>query len=279
MVVTGRDVLHVRDGESRVLLDARRRDRASTTSATAPGRLGLRRRAAVHAVQRARQPVPGEIWRIPVRGRRRRPSRAACCGRTGSASLPTARSAYGSDYARSCVLAWDVAADGSLSSPRVFAEMPAGSADGMAVDEEGGVWVATGEGGKRGALHAGRLARPHAGRPGAVRVEPLLRRRRHARRLRHDRRRQAAPRPGRTCRGCRSRRRACSQPGPQQRRHTLRFLERPGARSRAARATLPVRDRGPAAGLVGTRARGHGSRGCRPRRSACAVANGSPPRR
>jgi sugar lactone lactonase YvrE len=42
------------------------------------------------------------------------------------------------------VLAWDVAANGSLSSPRTFAEMSAGSADGLAVDEEGGVWVATG---------------------------------------------------------------------------------------------------------------------------------------
>ena len=43
------------------------------------------------------------------------------------------------------MLAWDVAADGSLTSPRTFAETPAGSADGLAVDTEGGVWVATGE--------------------------------------------------------------------------------------------------------------------------------------
>jgi sugar lactone lactonase YvrE len=31
-----------------------------------------------------------------------------------------------------------------LTSPRTFAEMPAGSADGLAVDQEGGVWVALG---------------------------------------------------------------------------------------------------------------------------------------
>ena len=52
------------------------------------------------------------------------------------------------------MLAWDVTADGSLVAPRVFAEMPAGSADGLAVDEEGGVWVATGEGGKVVRFHA-----------------------------------------------------------------------------------------------------------------------------
>jgi gluconolactonase len=60
---------------------------------------------------------------------------------------PEGSTAYGSDYARSCVLAWDVGDDGSLSSPRMFAELPAGSADGLAADQEGGVWVASGAAG------------------------------------------------------------------------------------------------------------------------------------
>jgi sugar lactone lactonase YvrE len=50
---------------------------------------------------------------------------------------------YVSDYARKRVLACDLAGGGS----RVFAQMPRGSADGLAVDAEGGVWVALGEGG------------------------------------------------------------------------------------------------------------------------------------
>ena len=93
---------------------------------------------------RGEAPVPGEIWRIPVQGDVA-PVAEGVLWANGIGFSPDGTVAYGSDYARSCVLAWDVAADGSLTSPRTFAEMPAGSADGMAVDSEGGVWVATGE--------------------------------------------------------------------------------------------------------------------------------------
>ena len=47
---------------------------------------------------------------------------------------------YVCDYAHGTVLAHG-SADG------IFARVPAGSADGLAVDESGGVWVAMGEGG------------------------------------------------------------------------------------------------------------------------------------
>ena len=45
---------------------------------------------------------------------------------------------YACDYSHAAVLAGD---------GEVFARSPAGSADGLAVDEQGGVWVATGEAG------------------------------------------------------------------------------------------------------------------------------------
>ncbi len=50
---------------------------------------------------------------------------------------------YVSDYARRCVLSVPFA--GGAAS--VFADSPRGSADGLAIDAEGGVWVALGEGG------------------------------------------------------------------------------------------------------------------------------------
>ena len=60
---------------------------------------------------------------------------------------PDGATIYASDYAHSHVLAWDVGDDGGLSGRRVFAAAPAGSCDGLAVDQGGGVLVALGEGG------------------------------------------------------------------------------------------------------------------------------------
>ena len=144
LIVTGRDVTHVRDGETRVLLDV--------DGVTGFNDLGTAPDGSVYVGSlrfmpfKGEQPVPGEIWRIPPEGDAA-PVAGGVLWANGIGFSPDGAIAYGSDYARSCVLAWDVAADGSLAAPRVFAEMPAGSADGLAVDEEGGVWVATGEGG------------------------------------------------------------------------------------------------------------------------------------
>ena len=45
------------------------------------------------------------------------------------------------------MLAHDLDADGTGTNRRVFARMPKGNPDGLAVDESGGVWVALGSGG------------------------------------------------------------------------------------------------------------------------------------
>lgn len=62
---------------------------------------------------------------------------------------PDGRTAYVCDYQHHRVLATDVDGDGALSEQvRTFATAPAGHAcDGLAVDAEGGVWVATAQGG------------------------------------------------------------------------------------------------------------------------------------
>ena len=59
----------------------------------------------------------------------------------------TARTMYASDYAHAHVLAWDVNDDGGCQAGGCSPRPPAGSCDGLAVDGEGGVLVALGEGG------------------------------------------------------------------------------------------------------------------------------------
>jgi sugar lactone lactonase YvrE len=142
LIVTGRDVSHVRDGESRTLLalDGVTGFNDLATADDGSVYVGALR---FHPFK-GETPAPGEIWRIGPAGEAA-PAGGGVLWANGIGFAPDGRVAYGSDYARRCVLAWDVGDDGSLSNARTFAEMPAGSADGLAVDVEGGVWVATGD--------------------------------------------------------------------------------------------------------------------------------------
>jgi gluconolactonase len=144
VIVTGRDVQHVRDGESRPLLSL---DGVAGFNdlATAPDGSVYVGSLRFHPFA-GDAPVPGEIWRIPPEGDAT-PVAGGVLWANGIGFSPDGATAYGSDYARSCVLAWDMGSDGSLTSPRTFVEMPEGSADGLAIDAEGGVWVAAGDAG------------------------------------------------------------------------------------------------------------------------------------
>jgi sugar lactone lactonase YvrE len=72
----------------------------------------------------------------------------------GIGLAPDGRTIYLSDYARQRVLSTDLQG----GEMREFAASPEGSADGLAVDVEGGVWVALGEGGGVARFHPdGRL--------------------------------------------------------------------------------------------------------------------------
>jgi sugar lactone lactonase YvrE len=144
LVVTGRDVQHVRDGKSRTLLSLEGVT-GFNDLATAPDGSVYVGALRFHPFA-GEAPVPGEIWRIAPAAEAA-PVAGGVLWANGIGFSPDGRVAYGSDYARACVLAWDVGDDGGLSSPRTFAEVPAASADGLAVDEEGGVWVAAGAAG------------------------------------------------------------------------------------------------------------------------------------
>lgn len=55
---------------------------------------------------------------------------------------PDRKLLYHSDSSTRALWVYDVASDGSVKDRRVFAKMPEGMPDGMAVDAEGGAWVA-----------------------------------------------------------------------------------------------------------------------------------------
>lgn len=60
----------------------------------------------------------------------------------GPAVSPDGRTLYHNDSAAKTIYAFDLAADGEISGKRVFARTNEGYPDGMAVDAEGGLWVA-----------------------------------------------------------------------------------------------------------------------------------------
>jgi gluconolactonase len=87
-------------------------------------------------------PVAGEVWHVPAGDEPRVLARDVLWP-NGIGRSPDGGTLYVSDFAQSLVLAYD--ADGA--GRRIFARAPRGSCDGLAVDADGGVWVALGPGG------------------------------------------------------------------------------------------------------------------------------------
>lgn len=135
LVVSGRDVLHVHDGEQRTLLGA-----VEGVTGFNDLAVGLDGGVYVGALRfkpfAGEAPKPGQVWRIYVDGAS--PVLEGIDWPNGIGFSPDGATMYACDYAHGTVLT----GDGS-----VFARSPAGSADGLAVDETGGVWVAMGKGG------------------------------------------------------------------------------------------------------------------------------------
>ncbi len=142
-VVSGRTVLHVApDGSQRELL-------AGGEDVTGYNDLGSTPGGELLAGVLRYRPLAGEA---PREGRllalaRDGSSRVLCdevLWPNGIGVAPDGHTVYLSDYARRCVLVTDLAG----APAQVFATMPEGcSTDGLALDADGGVWVALGEGG------------------------------------------------------------------------------------------------------------------------------------
>jgi gluconolactonase len=94
-----------------------------------------------NALERDAKPVPGDLYRIDPDGT------ATVVGEgyqvsNGLGFSPDGKLLYHADSPPNAIYAYDVAADRTLKNRRVFAKVPEGYPDGLAVDAEGGVWVA-----------------------------------------------------------------------------------------------------------------------------------------
>jgi sugar lactone lactonase YvrE len=141
VVASGRDLVRlVPGGEARQLLAVEGVTGFNDIQADVEGGVlagGLRYRPF-----KGEDPVPGSVWRL----RRDGLSEELFGGvlwPNGIGLSPDGATVYVSDYQRACVLAWDGGREA-----RVHARAPDGaSCDGLAVDDEGGLWVALGQGG------------------------------------------------------------------------------------------------------------------------------------
>lgn len=147
LVVSGRDVSHVRDGASRTLFADPAIAGLNDLTVDPDGNLivGILR---FHPFA-GESPVPGEFVRVAHDGSASVVMDGVAWA-NGCAYSPEGNTLYACDYHRGIVLAADRQADGSYGPSRVVVTSPSGDADGMAVDETGALWVALGSGGAVG---------------------------------------------------------------------------------------------------------------------------------
>ncbi len=145
LVISGRDVCHVREGTTRVLLG---RESCSSLGfndlfTASAGRVLV---GSLRSDPFADGPrVPGSLHRIELDGTAS--ELYGDVGLTNGIGLsPDGRTLYHSDTASTAILAHDLTAEGKATNRRVFARVD-GMPDGLAVDEEGGVWIAVYGGG------------------------------------------------------------------------------------------------------------------------------------
>jgi gluconolactonase len=90
--------------------------------------------------------TPGDVWRIERDGQKTRIYDQVSFA-NGIGFSPDERTLYQSNYDERVILAHSLADDGQWVNRRVFASVPRGNPDGLAVDERGQVWVALASGG------------------------------------------------------------------------------------------------------------------------------------
>jgi D-xylonolactonase len=144
IVVSGRNICHVLNGESRIIFDLEDVPGFNDLFTDEQGRILVgSMRSDPFSPQGER--VTGELYRIESEGRATQLYGDVALT-NGIGFSPDARRLYHSDTSRDQIIAHDVATDGSCSKRRVFASpfRP----DGLAVDEDEGVWVASYGGGR-----------------------------------------------------------------------------------------------------------------------------------
>lgn len=140
VVVSGRDIVHVRDGENRTLLADDTVPGWNDICADSAGRVYAGSiRFAVFDLDA--DPVPGELWRIDRDG-----EATVLYGDVvhpnGVVLSPGERTIYHSDTRQGVILVHTLDDDGVATNRRAF-HYPPGAPDGMALDSQGLLWVAS----------------------------------------------------------------------------------------------------------------------------------------
>jgi sugar lactone lactonase YvrE len=139
IVISGRNICHVRDGETRVLFEREDIPGFNDLFTDARGRVYCgSMRADPFKTEGER--TPGELWRLDAAG--------AAVELYGDVSLtngiglsPDGRLLYHSDTAAQHIVVHELTPDGRAKDRRAIDVAP-GFPDGLAVDEEGVIWVA-----------------------------------------------------------------------------------------------------------------------------------------
>ena len=145
IVVSGRNVCHVRNGSSRVVFAPDDVPSFNDLFVDSEGRIlvGSQR---FDPFDRSAGAPPGELYRVDAEGRGTK--LYGDVGLTNGIGLsPDGSRLYHCDTDRNEVLAHDFTAEGGVANRSVFAKLPRGDPDGLAVDEAGYVWVAAFGGG------------------------------------------------------------------------------------------------------------------------------------
>jgi sugar lactone lactonase YvrE len=140
VVVSGRDIVHVRDGENRTMFSIEGLPGWNDICTDSAGRVyaGSVRFAVFDPDATV---VPGELWRIDREG----DARCLYDGilhANGVVLSPGEQTIYHSDTRNNVILVHTIAGDGTAGDRRAF-HFPPGAPDGMAVDAQGLLWVAS----------------------------------------------------------------------------------------------------------------------------------------
>ena len=140
IVISGRDISHVRDGVSRVVFRTETTPGFNDLFTDSQGRVLVGSQKANPFASDA-ETIPGELYRLGPGG-----SVEELYGDVGLTNgigfAPDGTRLYHSDSARGHVIEHRVDADGRCTRRSVFAKTERGAPDGLAVDEAGCVWVA-----------------------------------------------------------------------------------------------------------------------------------------
>jgi gluconolactonase len=144
VVVGGRDLIHVREGESRTLLALEGLPGWNDLTTDARGRVWAGS-VRFRVFDPDAKPVPGECWRVESEGRATE-LYGGVLHANGIALAPDERWLAHSDTRGRVLWAHDLDADGNVAKRRA---LPVdGAPDGLAFDAAGCVWVAIADGGR-----------------------------------------------------------------------------------------------------------------------------------